>query len=184
MVELATSSPATSNRAMAHRATAYRATAYRGRWKWYLATGLVLLLLGLASAGATGMLQVASLVIFGPLLLASSLLQFFTAFLAEDGRRRYLRYLAAGLEAVLGFVIMAQPIVVVTDMAVLVAILVMFIGLTRLADAVLAHAPQRPWLLMVGGAVWCWDCFSGSNCRLATYGSSHCALPSTSSATA
>ena len=42
------------------------------RWKWLLALGIGLLLLGLTGAGASTLLELTSLLVFGPLLLASS----------------------------------------------------------------------------------------------------------------
>jgi uncharacterized membrane protein HdeD (DUF308 family) len=54
----------------------------RTRWKWYLATGVILVILGLMAAGATSILEMASILLFGPLLLVSSIIQLLTAFLA------------------------------------------------------------------------------------------------------
>ena len=94
MVELATASPETKHTV---------------RWKWFLALGVGLLLLGLTGAGATTLLQLTSLLVFGPLLLTSSLMQFLIAFFAAKEKERLLHFAAAGLEAVLGFFIMANP---------------------------------------------------------------------------
>jgi uncharacterized membrane protein HdeD (DUF308 family) len=88
-----------------------QATDRRIRWQWLLPLGVMLLLLGLASAGATTLLELTSLLVFGPLLLASSLLQLLIAFIARTGPGRCLQYAAAGLEAILGFLIMAHPVV-------------------------------------------------------------------------
>jgi hypothetical protein len=52
---------------------------------WFLALGVLLLLLGLAGAGATTLLELTSALLFGPLLLASSFVQLMTTFLAEQG---------------------------------------------------------------------------------------------------
>ena len=38
-------------------------------WKWCLALGIVLLILGIAGAGATTLLEFSSVLIFGPMLL-------------------------------------------------------------------------------------------------------------------
>jgi uncharacterized membrane protein HdeD (DUF308 family) len=90
---------------MAELATSLRATSQPARWKWFLGLGVVLLILGLANAGATTLLELTSFLVFGPLLLASSLVQLMTAFITGTGSGRFLQYAAAGLEAILGFLI-------------------------------------------------------------------------------
>lgn len=122
------------------------------RWKWYLALGVLLLLLGLAGSGATAFLELSSLLLFGPLLLASSLFQFLIAFFSDEGRERYLHLVAAAPEAVLGFLIMVHPLVVVTDLIVLVAILLMVAGGARLIRALATHTPGRSWTAVAGVA--------------------------------
>ena len=124
----------------------------RIRWKWFLALGAVLLLLGLASAGATTLLELTSFLVFGPVLLASSLVQLITAFIAGTGPARFLQYAAAGLEAILGFLVMAHPFFVVTDLVVLIASLLMVIGLVRMARSLVTHSPGRGWIFMAGCA--------------------------------
>jgi uncharacterized membrane protein HdeD (DUF308 family) len=137
---------------MAELTMSAQATDRRMRWKWALALGVALLLLGLASAGATTLLGLSSLLVFGPLLLASSILQLLTAFIAGTGPGRFLQYAAAGLEALLGFLIMAQPVVLLTDLVVVVAAFLMVIGLGRLAHSLVTHAPGRAWAFIAGGA--------------------------------
>jgi uncharacterized membrane protein HdeD (DUF308 family) len=137
MTELTTSPPATDR---------------RPRWKWLLALGMALLLLGLAGAGATTLLELTSFLVFGPLLLASSLFQLVTAFITGTGPGRFLQYAAAGLEAILGFLIMAHPFFGVTDLIVAVAVFLMVIGLVRLVRALVTHSPGRAWAFMAGGA--------------------------------
>jgi uncharacterized membrane protein HdeD (DUF308 family) len=163
-----------------------QATEDRPSWKWFLALGVLLLLLGLAGAGATTLLELTSLLVFGPLLLASSIIQLVTAFLAgsrpvpnrnrdeesvvtarADGQlppRKSLtswqlptkegvfHYIDAGLEAALGFLIMAHPLVVVTDLVVLVAIFLMARGLARLIRSAVTQSSGRGWTLMAGVA--------------------------------
>jgi len=56
-------------------------------WKWFLALGVVLLVLGVAGAGAASLLEFTSVLIFGPMLLASSLLQFLLAIAGGAAQR-------------------------------------------------------------------------------------------------
>jgi uncharacterized membrane protein HdeD (DUF308 family) len=117
-----------------------------------LALGVLLLLLGLAGAGATTLLQATSLLVFGPMLLASSVLQILMAFFGEEGKESLLHFLAAAPEAALAFLIMAHPLLGITDLVVLVAILLMVSGLVRLARSLVTHSSRRGWTVMAGAA--------------------------------
>jgi uncharacterized membrane protein HdeD (DUF308 family) len=120
------------------------------RWKWFLALGLLLLLLGLAGAGASTLLEITSLLVFGPLLLCSSLIQLLTAFFAERGKERFLHLAAAGLEAILGFFIMAHPLERVIGLVELIAIFLIVLGLVRLARSLWTKSRGRAWVVMTG----------------------------------
>jgi uncharacterized membrane protein HdeD (DUF308 family) len=135
------SEPLTSSQRIGHRA----------RWKWFLALGAVLLILGIAGASLAIVLQLASLVVFGPLVLISSLLQFVTAIFAEKRNERLLHLAAAGVEMVLGFAIMANPPEQGIGLIALVAVLLIVLGFARLARALATRSRGRAWFLV--GAV-------------------------------
>jgi uncharacterized membrane protein HdeD (DUF308 family) len=137
---------------MAELTTSPQASDRRIRWKWLLALGVVLLLLGLASAGATTLLELTSLLVFGPMLLASSILQLLIAFFAEKGKERFLHLVSASLEAVLGFLLMAHPFFVLADLVVLIAASLMAIGIVRMARSLVTHSPGRAWAFLAGGS--------------------------------
>ena len=108
------------------------------------------MLLGFAGAGATTFLELTSLFVFGPLLLASSLLQVVIAFFEEKGKERLLHFSAAGLEAVLGFFIMAHPLHKAVSLIALIAIFLIVGGLIRLARALASQSRGRAWIVMTG----------------------------------
>jgi membrane protein HdeD len=120
------------------------------RWKWFLALGAVLLCLGAAGIGRATLLEVTSLLVFGPLLLASSMIQFLTAIFAEKGKDRLLHYAAAGLEMVLGFFLMVHPLQGVVSLIAWIAIVLMAIGLARLARSLATQSRGRGWAVMAG----------------------------------
>lgn len=119
-------------------------------WKWFLVLGVGLLLLGLTGAGATTLLELSSLLVFGPLLLASSLIQLVTAFFAGKGKENVLHMIAAGLEAVLGFFIMANPPQNMNSLIAVIAIFMIFAGLVRLARSLTVQARGRVWIVLTG----------------------------------
>ena len=81
------------------------------------------------------------MLVFGPLLLASSLVQFLIAFIARTGAGRFLQYTAAGLEAILGFLIMAHPVVLLTNLVAVIAAFLIVIGSVRMARSLVTHSP-------------------------------------------
>jgi uncharacterized membrane protein YfcA len=69
---------------MSSFATPQHVTEHRNRWKWLLALGVVLVVLGFAGATVATVLEAGSFLVFGPLLLVSSLMQLFTALFTEE----------------------------------------------------------------------------------------------------
>jgi uncharacterized membrane protein HdeD (DUF308 family) len=140
-----------------------QATARGARWKWDLAIGGLLLVLGIFGLGFTTLLNVSSLLVFGPLLLVSSLMQLLQALFAVKpwGREALLHFAAAGLEAFLGFYIMLNPSEGVGGLVAWIAIILIAGGLIRLARSVTTRPRRRAWIvvpgviaLLLGVAVW------------------------------
>jgi uncharacterized membrane protein HdeD (DUF308 family) len=135
---------------MTEPATSSQVTEHRARWKWFLALGVILLVLGIAGTSVATLLQLTSLLVFGPLLLASSILQLLTAFFTEKRKESLLHFAAAGLEAVLAFFVMANPPERIIGLITLVAIFLIVIGLARLARSLATQSRRRAWTVMTG----------------------------------
>jgi uncharacterized membrane protein HdeD (DUF308 family) len=123
---------------------------HRGRWKWFLALGAFLLVFGTAGISVTTLLTWASMLVLAPMLLASSFIQLMTGLFAEKGKERLLLLIAAGLEAVLGFLILAHPLQRVVSLVALVAVFFVAIGLVRLARSLATRSRARAWIVMTG----------------------------------
>jgi uncharacterized membrane protein HdeD (DUF308 family) len=123
---------------------------HRNRRTWFLALGALLLVLGAAGMAAASLLELTSVLVFGPLLLASSLMQFLTAIFTERGKEKLLHLAAAGLEAVLGFLIMANPLDGVVGLVALVAFFLVIVGLVRLARSLVTQSRGRGWTAVAG----------------------------------
>ena len=132
--------------------TSSQAIAHRDRWKWFLALGVVLLVLGTAAIGVATALEFTSLLVFGPLLLVSSAMQLMTAFIGEEGNERFLHYGAAVLEAFLGFYIMANPFENLIRLIAVIAIFFLVIGLARLVRALTVRSHGRAVAVLTGVA--------------------------------
>jgi uncharacterized membrane protein HdeD (DUF308 family) len=129
-------------------ATPPRASEHAATWKWFLALGVVLFVLGLAGVTTASVLETASVLVFGPLLLASSFVQCLIAFFAEKGKECRLHFAAAGLEAVLGFYLMANPFQEVLGLVAVVGVFLVVGGLVRLARALVTETHRRGWVML------------------------------------
>ena len=130
--------------------TASQATEHGARPKWFQALGAFLLFRGAAGVGVAALPELTAALVFGPLMLASSLFQLATAFVAEKARERLLHLAAAGLEAVFGFLILMHPLQSVVSLIALVAVFLTAIGLVRLTRALATHSRGRAWMVMTG----------------------------------
>jgi uncharacterized membrane protein HdeD (DUF308 family) len=120
------------------------------RRTWFLLLGGFLLVLGIAGVGVATALELSSVVVFGPLLLASSIFQLVTALFAETRREKVLHFVAAGLEMVLGLLIMVFPPERMVTVAALVAIFLAAAGLGRLAQSLATRSRGRGWFVFTG----------------------------------
>ena len=135
---------------MTTSATSPQVSQHRTRWKWSLALGGLLLVLGIAGMTVASLLELTSMIVFAPLLLMSSIIQLLRAFFAEKGKESLLHFAAAGLEAALGFLIIMNPAQTIRGLIVVVAIFLLVIGLVRLARSLATQSPGRAWTVMTG----------------------------------
>jgi len=136
---------------MSEQATSAPLPRSRSRWKWFLAIGSLLLVLGIAGFTVASLLDLTSLMVFGPMLLASSIVQLLTSFLAEKREESLRHFIAAGVEAVFGFIIMFHPPESVGGLVALIAVFLIVSGLIRLARLLLATRSRgRAWTIMTG----------------------------------
>ncbi len=122
----------------------------RSRWKWFLTLGLILICLGIGGAGAATLLELTSVLIFGPLLLASSIVQLLMIIPLERRSERLMHFAAAIIEMVLGFTIMAQPFVSVVNLVGAIAAFLLVVGIIRLARALEVKSRYRAWFVLTG----------------------------------
>ncbi len=145
---------------MTGQTTASMAPERRARWKWFLALGVLLLCFGIAGGSATSLTEFTSVVIFGPLLLASGILQLLVAIPLKKKSLRFMHFAAAAVEMIFGFVIMAHPLVTTVNLFAVIAIFLVLAGLLRLGRSFF-EAHGRKWTfaaaiiaLLLGASVW------------------------------
>jgi uncharacterized membrane protein HdeD (DUF308 family) len=132
-----------------------------GRWTWFFGFGVVLALLGvLALANAVDATLVTTSLL-GLLLLGGGIIQAIGAFSAGGAGGTILRLIIALLYGFAGFQLLTAPITGALTIAIIIAIMLIVNGLTRLIAA-FVERPQQWGLIAVGGlvnlllGVWLW----------------------------
>jgi uncharacterized membrane protein HdeD (DUF308 family) len=120
------------------------------RRKWLLALGILLAVLGIAGLGVVSFLELTSLLVFGTMLLASSVLQIVVAFAVEGKKESLLHLAAAGLEMALAFFIMMNPPERLIGLMTLIAVFLIAIGLARVARSMVRRSGERAGILVTG----------------------------------
>ena len=157
---------------MSELSTPPHLTGHVSRWKWLLMLGVALMVLGIAGFGVVSFLELTSLLVFGIMLLTSSVLQLLIAFAVENKRESLLHLTAAGLEMVLAFFLMMNPPERIIGLITLIAFFLIAIGVARLIRAVMRTIQRRGWILaggvvalLLGLSVWIGSGTANSVCR-------------------
>jgi uncharacterized membrane protein HdeD (DUF308 family) len=119
-------------------------------WGWFLAFGIVLLLLGIAAIVRSVSATVASMVFFGGLLVFSGLIEFADAFMVGNWAGFFLHSLTAVLFGVIGVVMLSKPVISAETVTYLMAILFLIAGLYELIASLWTHLPGWGWQALNG----------------------------------
>jgi uncharacterized membrane protein HdeD (DUF308 family) len=119
-------------------------------WGWFLAFGIVLLLLGVAAIVRSVTATVASMVFFGWLLVFSSLIEFADAFLVGNWAGFSLHLLAAILFGITGVVMISKPVISAETVTYLMAVFFLIAGLYQLVASMWTHLPGWGWQALNG----------------------------------
>ncbi len=120
-------------------------------WGWLLAQGILLVVLGTIGLGMTFWLTLATVFIFGVLLLIGGGVQIFQAFKCKGWESILWHVLIAVLYVLAGLIIMDDPLMASTVLTLLLGGALMGIGVVRLIMALqLRHVKNWVWPLIGG----------------------------------
>jgi uncharacterized membrane protein HdeD (DUF308 family) len=120
-------------------------------WGWFFALGVVLVVLGLVAIGFSVLTTLASVVLVGWLLIASGAIQTVHAFWRERKWSGFFIDLFAGiLSFVVGFMVVANPLVGAATLTLLIAMFLFIGGIERIIVSLMGHFHNRGWLLFNG----------------------------------
>jgi uncharacterized membrane protein HdeD (DUF308 family) len=122
----------------------------RKRWRSVLWFGVLLVVLGGIATGAAPFLTLASMYLFGGLLMLVGILQGVHAFAYRRWGGFFVDLLASLLYLVLGFMIVANPGATAEALTLLIALFLIFGGIFRIVIASLIQFHHAGWLLLHG----------------------------------
>ena len=119
-------------------------------WGWFLTLGIILLILGAVSLGAVSVATVASVVLFGWILVVAGAFEVCTAFLAQQWSGVFLHLLVGVLNIVFGIMVIGNPLISAGVLTLLLAALFMTGGLFRFLAAVTVRYAAWGWAALDG----------------------------------
>lgn len=121
-----------------------------GNWRWLLILGVGLILLGVVELGSVAVRELFAILVLGPLLMASGILQILLAFFARRPREAPLHLAAAALDIVVGFLVLTHPSKTGKDLILVLAAFLLAGGVSRILSSLFLRFRSWGWLLAAG----------------------------------
>lgn len=122
----------------------------RSNWGWYVALGILMILVGLYAIWAEGAATLASVFALGIVLVIAGIGQLFTAFMARGAGHVILLLLVGLLDVIVGLMLLEHPIAGALVVTLLLAALLVFGGVFRFVAALWMQFPNYGWVAVSG----------------------------------
>ena len=122
----------------------------RKLWMWFLILGIVLMVVGALAIGAAFITTLASVVVFGILLLFGGVVQLANAILARTWKGFFLHLFAGLLYIVVGGLMIEHPIQAAEGLTLMLAAAFLLGGALRVIYALIQSFAGRGWVLLNG----------------------------------
>jgi len=119
-------------------------------WGWFLAFGIVLLLLGIAAIVRSVTATVASMLFFGWLLVFAGIFEFVSAFMVGNWAGFFLHLLIAILFAITGILMITRPVMSAEGLTLVMSMFFLIAGLYQLIASLWTHLPGWGWHALSG----------------------------------
>jgi uncharacterized membrane protein HdeD (DUF308 family) len=128
---------------------------------WFLGLGIVLMVVGAMAVGAAFIATLATVLVFGCLLLGGGIVQVVNAFLARSWRGFFLHILAGTLNLVVGLLMIDYPLQAAEGLTLLLACSFLVGGVVRIVYSLAERFAGSGWVLvngiitlLLGVAIW------------------------------
>jgi uncharacterized membrane protein HdeD (DUF308 family) len=119
-------------------------------WLLLLALGLVSVIVGCLAISSAFIATMATVVVFGTLLLIAGVTEVFHAVMVRNGKGFSLHLLAAALYLLVGFFVLEDPVQAAVVLTLLLAASFLVGGVLRCIFSVAVQFPGWPWVLLHG----------------------------------
>ncbi len=119
-------------------------------WGWYVALGIVLILIGIYAIWAETAATLASVVVLGVVLLIAGVAQIISAFAARGSGHVILLLLVGVLDIIVGLMLLGHPVIGALTITLLLAALFVFGGIFRFVSALWLQLPHYGWMAFSG----------------------------------
>jgi uncharacterized membrane protein HdeD (DUF308 family) len=128
---------------------------------WFLGFGILLVVLGMIALGSAALMTLASVLLFGWLLIFAGVMDAVQAFRCKGWSGFFVDLLTGVLYLVVGFMVVANPGATAVALTLLIAMFLILGGLFRIVAAIAARTPHWGWVLLhgvvslvLGVAIW------------------------------
>jgi uncharacterized membrane protein HdeD (DUF308 family) len=119
-------------------------------WCWFFFLGICIMALGAMAIGASFITALATVLVFGILLLVGGVVQIVNAFLGRSWRGFFLHLLLGTLQLVLGILMIEYPVRAAADVTLVLALVLLVGGLLRIFASVTERFADWQWVLLNG----------------------------------
>jgi uncharacterized membrane protein HdeD (DUF308 family) len=133
-------------------ANAWACESLRRHWGWMLAFGILMVLLGMIGLAMATTLTVASVLVFGALLVVGGIAQSIEAFRAAGWKSRALHVFIALVYIAAGVLALYDPVAASLSLTLFIAAMLLVVGALRVAMA-FQMRPVRGWGWVLAGGV-------------------------------
>ena len=122
----------------------------RKSWGWFVALGLLLVVLGTVAIGSAVAVTVVSVALLGGILIAAGVMETVHAFWRRQWSGFFLELLSGLLYLVLGAMMLATPVEAAITLTLLIGGLLIMEGAFRIILSIAVRFPHWPWILLNG----------------------------------
>lgn len=119
-------------------------------WGWFLALGVAEIILGAFAIGASTLVTMVSMAVFGWLLVIGGVLSVVHAFWQKQWSGFFIDMVVGLLYTVAGLMVVSNPGLTAMMLTLLIAVLLVMAGAFRIAVGVTHHFAHRGWMLLNG----------------------------------
>jgi uncharacterized membrane protein HdeD (DUF308 family) len=119
-------------------------------WGWFLAKGILMIIVGTLALGSYVMVTLFSMIFLGWLMIFAGVVEAVHAFWKKEWGGLFLNLLVGVLYIVVGFMVLTNPTASAMTLTLIMAIFFILDGIFRIIIAVTMHYPRWGWMLLNG----------------------------------